>query len=254
VLCGDATNPGHLALVLDGGEPGIVYTDPPYGINVAASGKVGGGGPVGGLKAAKASGKPVKIVAASSYLPVAGDETTDVAVDAFRLLMASYPGARHVWWGANHYAGSAEVPDSSCWLVWDKENTENFADAELAWTNHSGAVRLLRHMWNGMLRASERGKRVHPTQKPVALAEWAFGVIDAKRERLVVLDVFGGSGSTLLAAHQTGRAARLIEMEPAYVDVICRRYQQYTGDLPVLSCTGQRHDFVAGTGGAPSGA
>ena len=71
-----------------------------------------------------------------------------------------------------------------------------------------------------MLRASERGKRVHPTQKPVALAEWAFSVIDPKSERKLVLDTFAGSGSTLIAAHNTGRAAALIEIEPAYVDVI----------------------------------
>jgi len=230
LLCGDATNPDDLKRVTEGMDAvGIVYTDPPYGVDIVSRiGKVGGGGPFGGVKA-NPNGK---VINSSHYRPVAGDETTDVARDAFALQSAEYPDALHVWWGGNHYAASAGLPDSSCWLIWDKENTGNFADAELAWTNHPGAVRLLRHMWNGMVRASERGKRVHPTQKPVALHEWAFSVIDPKDERKLVLDTFAGSGSTLIAAHSTGRTAALIEMEPAYVDVIAERWERATGLKP----------------------
>jgi 16S rRNA G966 N2-methylase RsmD len=243
LLCGDATNPDDIDRVRGGEEPSVIYTDPPYGISIVkGTGKVGhhpgmpfGGRVGGGL-----------VVPTTKYLPVAGDDTTDVAADTFRLLTTMYPSARHVWWGGNHYAGSAGLPDASCWLIWDKENNGHFADAELAWTNHPGAVRLLRHMWNGMLRASERGGgvRVHPTQKPVALAEWAFSVVDSDNERRVVLDVFAGSGSTLIAAHRTDRTALLIEMEPHYVDVICRRFQESTSTLPVLESTGEEHDFT----------
>jgi hypothetical protein len=233
LLCGDATNPDDLKRVTDGmGEIGIVYTDPPYGIRaVPRDGGASRGGAFGGKKNEHADGS--NRIAAPAYAPVTGDDTTDAARDAFALLCAEYPAARHAWWGANHYAASVAVPDSSCWLIWDKQNDSNdFADAELAWTNHPGAVRIFRHMWNGMLRASERGKRVHPTQKPVALAEWAFGVMDPKEERKTVLDVFGGSGSTLIAAHRTGRTASIVECEPAYVDVIARRYQEATQDTP----------------------
>ena len=227
VLCGDALDAAVVDLALGGQQPGIVYTDPPYGISIVkGNGKIGSGGNV--------------------YLKVAGDDTTDTARDAFALLHNTYPAAAHVWWGGNHYALSAGLPDSSCWLIWDKDNgTTDFADAELAWTSHPGAVRILRHMWNGMLRATERGKRVHPTQKPVALAEWAFTVVDPGDERRIVLDVFGGSGSTLIAAHQTGRNSAIVEMEPTYVDVICRRYQQHTGQQPILEATGQPHDFTS---------
>ena len=239
LLCGDATNADDLTRVTeDLGEIGIVYTDPPYGISaVKTTGNVGGyaRGVVSlakqrptGIKGA--NGKPIP---STSYIPVAGDDTTETAADAFRLLSAEYPAARQIWWGGNHYAASAGLADSSCWLVWDKQNTGDFADCELAWTNHPGAVRMLTHMWNGMLRASEHGKRVHPTQKPVALAEWAFGVVDPKNERKTVLDVFGGSGSTLLAAHRTKRAAAIVECEAAYVDVIARRYEELTQDIPL---------------------
>lgn len=230
LLCGDSTNPDDVDRVLEGlGEPGIVYTDPPYGISIVNdSGKVGHrrGMPFRGLKG------DGKIIPTTEYLPVAGDDSTETAAEVFRLMAATFPAAMHVWWGGNHYAGAAGLPDSPCWLVWDKENNGHFADAELAWTNHDGAVRLLRHMWNGMVRASERGKRVHPNQKPVALAEWAFEQVDPKKERGGVLDLFAGSGSTLIAAHRTRRWAALVEMEPAYVDVICRRWQEHTGILP----------------------
>ena len=240
VVCGDALDIDVVRKATNGAEVGIVYTDPPYGISVV-SGKGGGDGPFGGVKnMGKVGGEGV--VPASYYRQVLGDGSKTVAAEAMRLLLGEYPKAMHVWWGANHYAGTAELPDSSCWLVWDKENTGNFADAELAWTNHKGAVRLLRHMWNGMLRhmwngmlrASERGKRVHPTQKPVALAEWAFSVVDSDADRSVVLDVFGGSGSTLIAAHLAGKTAALVELDPLYVDVICKRFEQVSGIAPVL--------------------
>jgi hypothetical protein len=230
LLIGDATSPEHLALVTEGLDPvGIVYTDPPYGVDiVSGAGKVGGGGPFGGVKANPKG----RVIESTAFVPFSGDQSADTAADAYRLLSAEFPDAAHVWWGANHYAASAGLPDASCWLVWDKENTGNFADVELAWSNHPGAARLLRHMWNGMLRASEHGKRVHPTQKPVALAEWAFSVIDPKDERTVVLDAFAGSGSTLTAAHRTGRTAALLELEPAYGDVIAERWERGTGIKP----------------------
>jgi DNA methylase/ParB-like nuclease family protein len=240
LMCGNSLDPAAVDDVLAGQRPGIIYTDPPYGISIVkGNGKIGSGGKFRGKTG---SGK---VVPATGYLQVAGDGTTDTARDAFTLLFGSYPESAHVWWGGNHYAASAGLPDSSCWLIWDKDNgTNNFADAELAWTSHPGAVRILHHMWNGMLRATERGKRVHPTQKPVALAEWAFAVVDPGNDRRLVLDVFGGSGSTLIAAHETQRAAALVEMEPAYVDVICRRYQEHTGDQPILASTGEPHDFT----------
>ena len=230
LLCGDARSPADLARLLEGlGAPGIVCTDPPYGSRCQhRDGAVGGGGTVhAGMRNAGAH------LRAATYRPVTGDRTTKTAAAAFRQLAAAYPAAAHVWWGGNHYAGSAGLPDSSCWLVWDKENAgSDFADCELAWTNHRGAVRVFRHMWNGIARDSEQGRRFHPTQKPVALAVWAFGVVDPKAERGLVLDPFAGSGPALIAAHRTGRVAALMEIEPGYVDVIATRWEADTGIKP----------------------
>ena len=245
LLCGDGTDGEVLARLLDGAVPDIVHTDPPYGLSIVnAHSKIGDkvGYPFGGAKNGK-QGSP-DAVKTRTYLPVTGDSGVDVAGAAFKFLSGEFPEARHVWWGGNHYAATAGLSDSSCWLIWDKETNGDFADAELAWTNHPGSVRRLRHMWNGMLRASERGKRVHPTQKPVALAVWVFGVIDPDSTRRTVLDTFAGSGSTLLAAHQTDRQAFLTEVEPHYIDVICTRWQNATGIHPTRD--GIEHDFSGG--------
>lgn len=83
----------------------------------------------------------------------------------------------------------------------------------------------------------------HPTQKPVALGERAL--TNSSERGSVVLDLFGGSGSTLIAAHSLNRKARLMEIDPIYCDVICRRFQEHTGITPVLESTGAEHDFAA---------
>lgn len=75
--------------------------------------------------------------------------------------------------GANHFISRIPI-DSPCWVVWDKENSGNFADCELAWTSFQSAVRIFRFRWNGMLQGNMANKehRIHPTQKPVALYAW----------------------------------------------------------------------------------
>ena len=213
LLCGDSTNPQHVERLMDGVTPEMVYTDPPYGISI-----VGSNGKVGGDNLAKNG----------VYAPVAGDGSIEVALDAIELIK-TLGSKTQIIWGGNYYANA--LPNSSCWIVWDKENTGNFADAELAWTNQDTAVRIFKHMWNGMLKASERGqKRVHPTQKPVALAEWCF---ENYGNPATVLDLFLGSGSTLIACEQTRRACFGMELSPAYCDVIVKRWEDFTGNTAV---------------------
>lgn len=91
----------------------------------------------------------------------------------------------------------------------------------------------------------ERTKKndLHPTMKPIALCEAA--IMNSSRERQVVLDLFGGSGSTLIAAEKINRQARLMELEPKYVDVIVRRWQEFTGKKATLEASGATFDAVA---------
>lgn len=167
------------------------------------------------------------IVEAGKYFPIIGDDSTATAITAYRLCAELFPKALHIWWGANYYANA--LPPSSCWIVWDKENTGNFADVELAWCSHKGAAKLFRHMWNGMLKASEHGqRRVHPSQKPVMLASWTFTEFGQSGD--VIFDPFLGSGISVIAAERLGdRTVIGCELSADYINVVLSRWEAETG-------------------------
>jgi len=173
------------------------------------------------------------VVNVGKYMAVIGDESPETAIRAATYFLTTYPDAVHIWWGGNYYAD--HLPPSGCWLVWDKETTGHFADCELAWTNQARAARLFRHRWNGMLRDSEREKRWHPTQKPAALAAWAYETLGAAGE--TILDPFLGSGPALLAAEHTGRTLFGVEIVPEYCAVSLDRWARLTGQTPQLLAT-----------------
>jgi hypothetical protein len=190
-------------------------------------GSVGGAKPCGSKKVRGTDGA-AHVVDVGKYAPVEGDASPATAIAAATALLAAYPEAIHVWWGGNYYASA--LPDSSCWLIWDKETTGHFADCELAWTNQSRATRLFKHRWNGMLRDSERSRRWHPTQKPVALAAWVFATLRCDGD--VVLDPFLGSGPSLLAGEQRGKRVYGCEMRAEYIAVALQRWVDLTGNSP----------------------
>jgi DNA modification methylase len=220
VMCGDSTSVDAVDVLLDGAKVDMVYTDPPYGISIVNdSGHVGGG----------------KLAKVGVYAPIAGDETIDVAIEAIQVIK-TLSAKVEIIWGGNYYANALD--NSSCWIVWDKDNTGNFADAELAWTNQPTAVRIFKHTWNGMIKASEHGqKRVHPTQKPVKLAEWCFDEYGEKCA--TVLDLFCGSGSTLIACEAKKKTGYMMELSPHYCDVIVKRWQDFTGKIAIHAETGK---------------
>lgn len=107
-------------------------------------------------------------------------------------------------WGANHFI--SRIPyDSSCWIVWDKDNGESdFADCELAWTSFKKAVRKYKFRWNGLLQQDMKNKetRIHPTQKPVKLYSWIYDKYLPNGGK--VIDSHLGSGSNRIAADKAG--------------------------------------------------
>jgi hypothetical protein len=217
-----------------GGGEGIKARTGLYPIQMRGQGlgTVGGAKPFGS-QAVRGSDRAAHMIGVGKYAPVIGDDTTDTAEASSRLLLSLYPKATHVWWGANYYAHV--LPPSSCWIVWDKENTGNFADAELAWCSDTSAVRIFKHMWNGLMKDSERGvRRVHPTQKPVALAAWAFEKYGAESD--VILDPFLGSGISVIAAEQLPGARTVVgfELSPAYIAVCLERWKTCTAQEPRL--------------------
>ncbi len=159
------------------------------------------------------------VVDVGKYIPVDGDESTEIAIKASAFYLEKFPKSTQVWWGANYYAD--HLKPSMCWIVWDKETTGNFADCELAWVSIERAAKLFRHRWNGMLRDSERERRWHPTQKPAALAAWVFCELSSTGD--IVFDPFAGAGWSIIGAENSNRKARVIEKVPEYCAVILER-------------------------------
>lgn len=131
-------------------------------------------------------------------------------------------------WGGNYF----KVPPSSGWLVWDKINSGNFADCELAWTNLKMSVRMFRHMWNGMLRDSEKGlPRVHPTQKPVALMDWC---LSHAADATTIIDACMGSAPVGIAAATRGLKYTGIELMERNFDIACERIDNAYRQKPMF--------------------
>lgn len=196
-----------------------VVTDPPYGINFKWLGAIRNN-----RKSGLAWGT-VKHDNQPRWDELVGD---DRPFDATPWLYFR----QVILWGANNYDG---LPPARRWLVWDKrrETTpDDHGDAELAWTNLDGVIRVHRQVWRGIVREGEENvansSKYHPTQKPVALMSWCVQMTDG-----CVLDPYMGSGTTGVSSVRLGRRFIGIEIEPRYFDIACRRIEQAQrqGDL-----------------------
>ena len=202
----------------------LVITDPPYGI------KVGGGKPFGTVGGGKLSSRPgsctlqgkYDIIPCNNY-PLFDDSippTKEYFDEIFRI------SKNQIIFGGNYF----DLPPSSCWLVWDKDNGNNdFADCELAWTSFKTAVRKFTWRWNGLLQEDMAHKeiRIHPTQKPVKLFEWI--IRNYAKEGDIICDPFFGSGSCLVAAVRMGHPFIGIEKERIYFDAAQIRIKKAQG-------------------------
>lgn len=205
LMCGSSIDKKEVKTLVDSNVMDLVFTDPPYGMNAVSK-----------------SG----VLSKTYGTDIMNDDNNDVAVESFILSQELFGNAKQVWWGANYY--SHELPDSECWIVWDKNNGgSDQTDAELAWTNFRSVVRMF-------TLASEKTNRVHPTQKPVKLIADIFNKFDKENTFGHVIDLFGGSGSTLMACEQTNKTCYTMELDPKYVDVIIKRWEQFTGEKAEL--------------------
>ena len=126
--------------------------------------------------------------------------------------------------GGNYFADN--LPASPCWIIWDKDNSGDFADAELAWTSFDSAVRIFKWRWNGLLQEdmAHKEKREHPTQKPLPLMMWC--IEKYSKPGMTILDPFMGSGTTCVACKKLDRNYIGIEKEPAYVEIAKKRLEK----------------------------
>jgi DNA modification methylase len=201
LMCGSSIDKKSVKTLADSNVMDLVFTDPPYGMNAVSK-----------------SG----VLSKTYGTDIMNDDNNDVAVESFILSQELFGNAKQVWWGANYY--SHGLPDSECWIVWNKNNGgSDQTDAELAWTNFRSVVRMF-------TLASEKTNRVHPTQKPVKLIADIFNKFDKENIFDHVIDLFGGSGSTLMACEQTNKTCYTMELDPKYVDVIIKRWEEFTGE------------------------
>jgi site-specific DNA-methyltransferase (adenine-specific) len=155
-----------------------------------------------------------KLAIAKDYKAFAGNDEKCPDKEYFDELFRI--SKNQIIWGANHFI--SKIPfDSSCWIVWDKQNgATDFADCELAWTSFKSAVRKFTYRWQGMLQQDMKNKeeRIHGCQKPIALYTWLLQNYAHRGDK--ILDTHVGSASSLIACHRMGFEYWGFELDAEY--------------------------------------
>ena len=230
LMCGDSTKEEDVAKLMDGNKADMVFTDPPYGMNLDTD----------------YSGMASKIFKNGN----GGNKYEERIVDEFNPKMIDLILSLNVketfLWGADYYAEFLPEKNNGSWVVWDKrangnDNVEEDYSSdkmygscfELCWSRNKHKRDIARVKWAGMfgMEKQDNKKRLHPTQKPLELCEWFLKKYS--KEKDIILDLFGGSGSTLISCEQLNRKCYMMELDPHYVDVIINRWETFTGKKAV---------------------
>jgi site-specific DNA-methyltransferase (adenine-specific) len=200
----------------------LAIVDPPYGIGEAA-GKNASRNKGFGKKGSK------KICLAKDY----GNKNWDNKPCNYEYFIELQRVSKNqIIWGANHFIENIPQSNSSCWIVWNKDNGQNdFADCELAYTSYKTAVRMFTFRWNGLLQHDMKNKehRIHPTQKPVALYKWLLHNYANQGDK--ILDTHLGSGSSRIAAYEMGFDFTAFELDTEYYEAQEKRYKAHIAQL-----------------------
>ena len=219
LLCGDSTDVLAVERLMDGKKADMIYCDPPYGMKLNTDYSQ----LKGSAKSPNAKGYKWK--------EVIGD---DKDYDPSPLIAYFQDTPEQFWWGADYYFEC--LPRNGSLLVWqkrDKADAEMIGnDFEVCWSRQRHKKATFWKRWVGFDSVEKGEKRVHPTQKPVDLHCWVFGQWGKSGD--LVADLYGGSGSTLIACEKTSRHCRMMELDPAYCDVIVKRWEDFTGKKAIL--------------------
>lgn len=223
LMCGDSTDKETVLKLMDGKKADLILSDPPYGmfLDTDFSSCLGSLGRKSNTRGNK-------------YDKVIGDND-DFKPELITTFFDNFNYCKEIFlFGADYFAELLPNKNDGSWLVWDKRK-ESQADAigsefELIWSKTKHKRRMLRHDWFGFLssqNAKDAQNRVHPTQKPVSLLvdiveQWG-------KDCNNVVDLYGGSGSTLIACEQLNRKCYMMELDEHYCDVIINRWESFTG-------------------------
>jgi len=234
LMCGDSTSESYVNLLMDGNKADMVFTDPPYGMFLDADYsdmKLGFKNTTGGKK----------------YENVIGDNN-DFIPELITTIFDNFSYCKEVFiWGFDYFAELILNRNNGSVFVWDKRGNDNDDTAndessdkmfgstfELCWSKVRHKRLMARIKWAGIFGLPKEfdKKRHHPTQKPIELSSWFISRYSEEKSNIV--DLYGGSGSTLIACEQLDRICYMMELDPKYIDVIINRWEQFTGGKAVL--------------------
>jgi site-specific DNA-methyltransferase (adenine-specific) len=196
----------------------LAVVDPPFGI-----------GEDGGKNSSRG-----KLAKAKNYKGYIGNDKNPPDAEYFYQIKRI--SENQIIFGANHFIEKfAFDRNSSCWLVWDKQNGDtDFADCELAYTSFKTAVRIFRFKWQGMFQGDMKNKevRIHGNQKPVALYDWIFK--NYATEGMKILDTHLGSQSSRISAYKYKMDFTGYELDPDYFEQGCKRFEDFKSQLTLF--------------------
>ena len=194
----------------------LAIVDPPYGIGEDGS----------------KNHTRCKLATSKNYKGYSGNDLTPPTAEYWKELFRV--SKNQIVFGANHFISKIPL-DSSCWIVWDKDNGKtDFADCELAWTSFNSAVRKFKWRWHGMLQENMKHKqiRIHPNEKPTQLYEWLLKNYAKDGDK--ILDTHVGSGSSRIAADRAGLDFIGFEIDKDYWEAQEKRYHTYKLQLKLF--------------------
>lgn len=229
LLCGDSTCKEDVEKLMQGNKADLVFTDPPYGMNLDTD----------------YSSMKTNLQFMNDKGKIKGNKYAQGFVDEFKpqlikTVFDNFGYCKEIFlFGADYFAELLENKNNGSWIVWDKRLDESAdkgfgSNFELCWSKNKHKREIARVKWFGLFGMEQEfdKKRHHPTQKPIKLVEWFLNKYSDEKNKVV--DLYGGSGSTLIACEQMNRQCFMLELDEKYCDVIIKRYERLTGQKAVL--------------------
>lgn len=233
LMCGDSTSIDDVEKLMDGVKADMVFTDPPYGMNLDTDYTKMNNDSNIEFKQRK------NIVGGKKYNEVIGDNE-DFKDELVTTIFKNFDYCKEIFvWGADYYPELLKDYKEGNFIIWDKrDDNEQFdkmfgSQFEVCWSKNRHKKEIARVRWCGVFGTEKEfdKKRVHPTQKPTQLSRWFIDKYS--KENDLIVDIYGGSGSTLIACEQLNRKCYMMELDPHYIDVIIDRWETLTGKKAV---------------------